>query len=368
MRPLALEALEHPVQHRSQIARASRRNPAAAGPSACRAATAAESYSASAPRQDGAASVSIGPVAQAPVLLEPAEVADFPQRRIDDRQPRPEQLLPGEIRRERQRALARIASHCTRVPVSGYAARLQCGHNPRKPFADIVLSNRQFSRNASAVKIALVTPAAAGTRHGNREYRLALGTLAARARPSRRRPAVVGRRAADVMIALHARRSHESIARFARAFPGAPAGGRADRHRSLPRHPRRAQRRAARSRSRPASSCCRRWASPSCPPRCAARRASSTSPAARSSRPRRSRALRGDRERPSARGKGSLPLRRCARAPAAGEPHRGHAHGRRPRARRWRGKRGAGRARDRATAGWAACRTGGRCACSPAAG
>jgi putative glycosyltransferase (TIGR04348 family) len=72
------------------------------------------------------------------------------------------------------------------------------------------------------VKIALVTPAAASTRHGN------WNTASRWARLLRQ----LGHRvavqlswddaAADVLIALHARRSHESVARFARAFPGRP--------------------------------------------------------------------------------------------------------------------------------------------------
>ena len=37
-------------------------------------------------------------VAQAPVFLEPADVADFPERRIDDRELRPEEALAVERR------------------------------------------------------------------------------------------------------------------------------------------------------------------------------------------------------------------------------------------------------------------------------
>jgi putative glycosyltransferase (TIGR04348 family) len=72
------------------------------------------------------------------------------------------------------------------------------------------------------MKIALVTPAAAATRHGN------WNTAARWARLLRQlgHEVAVGLswngQAADALMALHARRSHESVARFARAFPQRP--------------------------------------------------------------------------------------------------------------------------------------------------
>ena len=97
------------------------------------------------------------------------------------------------------------------------------------------------------MKITIVTPAAAGSRHGNRN------TAARWARLLRE----LGHRvdiqvswngaAADLLIALHARRSHESIDRFAGDFPATSARGGADRHRSLSRHPHRAPLRSNRS-------------------------------------------------------------------------------------------------------------------------
>jgi putative glycosyltransferase (TIGR04348 family) len=72
------------------------------------------------------------------------------------------------------------------------------------------------------MKIALVTPAAAGTRHGNRATAARWATLL---RGLNHRVAVQlswDGRAADALIALHARRSSESIARFALAFPRRP--------------------------------------------------------------------------------------------------------------------------------------------------
>jgi len=72
------------------------------------------------------------------------------------------------------------------------------------------------------MRIALVTPAAAGTRHGN------ANTAARWARFLRglgHRVTVQlswDGRAADALIALHARRSHDSVVRFASAFPERP--------------------------------------------------------------------------------------------------------------------------------------------------
>ena len=72
------------------------------------------------------------------------------------------------------------------------------------------------------MKIALVTPAAAGTRHGNWNTAVRWARLL---RELNHRVVVQlswDGRAADALIALHARRSHESVVRFARAFPQRP--------------------------------------------------------------------------------------------------------------------------------------------------
>src|SRR6187455_2112676 len=72
------------------------------------------------------------------------------------------------------------------------------------------------------MKITLVTPAAVGTRHGNRNT---ASRWAGMLRELGHRVAVQvswDGRAADALIALHARRSHDSIVRFARAFPQRP--------------------------------------------------------------------------------------------------------------------------------------------------
>src|SRR5437867_3360399 len=73
-----------------------------------------------------------------------------------------------------------------------------------------------------SMKIALITPAGARSRTGNRHtatrWAAMLRSLGHRVRVSVRWDG----RAADVMIALHARRSHASIARFRERFPASP--------------------------------------------------------------------------------------------------------------------------------------------------
>ena len=72
------------------------------------------------------------------------------------------------------------------------------------------------------MKIALITPAGARSRSGNRHtavrWAAMLGSLGHSVRVSR----VWDGRPADAMIALHARRSHASIAAFSKRHPGAP--------------------------------------------------------------------------------------------------------------------------------------------------
>src|SRR5437879_1316376 len=73
-----------------------------------------------------------------------------------------------------------------------------------------------------SMKIALITPARARSRSGNRHtamrWAAMLRSLGHRVRVSVRWDGL----AADVMIALHARRSHASIARFRERFPASP--------------------------------------------------------------------------------------------------------------------------------------------------
>src|SRR5207245_2107756 len=73
-----------------------------------------------------------------------------------------------------------------------------------------------------SMKIALITPAGARSRSGNRHtatrWAAMLGSLGHRVRVSVRWDG----RAADAMIALHARRSHASIVRFRERFPASP--------------------------------------------------------------------------------------------------------------------------------------------------
>jgi putative glycosyltransferase (TIGR04348 family) len=80
----------------------------------------------------------------------------------------------------------------------------------------------EFIVESFAVKIVIVTPAAAQSRHGNRHTAARWATLL---RGLDHRVAIRqswdGTRA-DVMIALHARRSHDSAKRFKAAFPDRP--------------------------------------------------------------------------------------------------------------------------------------------------
>jgi len=69
------------------------------------------------------------------------------------------------------------------------------------------------------MKVALITPAGARSRSGNRHTAIALGGDAALAWPPVRVSIRWDGRAADTMIALHARRSHASIVRFRERSP-----------------------------------------------------------------------------------------------------------------------------------------------------
>ena len=72
------------------------------------------------------------------------------------------------------------------------------------------------------MKIALVTPARPVAHSGNRNTAVRWATLLRELGHRVRVATVWDDRPADLMIALHARRSHESIARFAAAFPQRP--------------------------------------------------------------------------------------------------------------------------------------------------
>ncbi len=72
------------------------------------------------------------------------------------------------------------------------------------------------------MKIALITPAPAQSRSGNRNTALRWARLMREAGHRISVDTVWGGAASDVLIALHARRSHESIARFAACYPQRP--------------------------------------------------------------------------------------------------------------------------------------------------
>ena len=85
-----------------------------------------------------------------------------------------------------------------------------------------VIVGPQFSSLISTLRICIVTPAAARSRHGNRNTASRwAGFLRELGHKVEIAQAWSGARA-DLMIALHARRSHASIAAYAEAFPDRP--------------------------------------------------------------------------------------------------------------------------------------------------
>lgn len=79
-----------------------------------------------------------------------------------------------------------------------------------------------MARTHRILNIALVTPAAAGSRHGNRNTATRWAGLMRELGHRVRTMLEWDGANADLMIALHARRSHDSIARYARAHPARP--------------------------------------------------------------------------------------------------------------------------------------------------
>jgi putative glycosyltransferase (TIGR04348 family) len=74
----------------------------------------------------------------------------------------------------------------------------------------------------SALRISLVTPAAVGTRNGNRNTAVRWARFMRESGHRVKLEQHWNGEACDLMIALHARRSHDSIAHFAHAFPDRP--------------------------------------------------------------------------------------------------------------------------------------------------
>ena len=72
------------------------------------------------------------------------------------------------------------------------------------------------------MKIALITPAAAGSRYGNRNTAVRWAELLRDLGHDVTVQECWRGRSADVLLALHARRSHDSIARFAECYPARP--------------------------------------------------------------------------------------------------------------------------------------------------
>src|SRR5581483_1901144 len=147
----------------------------------------------------------IAAMAQAPALLEPADVADFPQRRVHDGETRTEELRAGEVRVEREGPRACARERRIEPRRVRHGARRVC-----------------YSHRGEFMKVSIVTPASAHARSGNHN------TAARWAHLLRElgHRVVVERewrgQECDAMIALHAKKSHSSIARFAAAFPERP--------------------------------------------------------------------------------------------------------------------------------------------------
>jgi len=72
------------------------------------------------------------------------------------------------------------------------------------------------------MKIALITPAGARSRSGNRHTAMRWATMLRALGHEVQVSVRWNGRAADVMIALHARRSHDAIAQFRERFPTLP--------------------------------------------------------------------------------------------------------------------------------------------------
>ena len=72
------------------------------------------------------------------------------------------------------------------------------------------------------MRITIITPAARGSRHGNRNTASRWAGLLAELGHRVATRVTWDGAAADALIALHARRSHDSISRYAAAFPGRP--------------------------------------------------------------------------------------------------------------------------------------------------
>src|SRR5262250_1432122 len=77
-------------------------------------------------------------------------------------------------------------------------------------------------RGKHSMKIALITPAGARSRSGNRHTAVRWAAMLRSLGHAVRVATRWDGRAADAMIALHARRSHDAVVRFRERFPASP--------------------------------------------------------------------------------------------------------------------------------------------------
>src|SRR3954463_14644866 len=102
------------------------------------------------------------------------------------------------------------------------------GPSSRSP-SRLALTRAKWSRaasrsedNVAMARLFIVTPAGAGLRNGNRHTALRWAALARAARHSVRVAVHWEGEPCDALIALHARRSHDSIARYRQQRPNGP--------------------------------------------------------------------------------------------------------------------------------------------------
>lgn len=154
------------------------------------------------------------PFTQTPALFKPAQVPDLPQRRVDDSQPGPEPLLRFEQLRQGQRAFARRIQHGQYI---GVRQRLGNAHD----FADLLYWVEVYP-DTTLMKIALITPASPKSRYGNRNTAVRWAELLRELGHEVSVQESWNGHAVDAMLALHARRSHDSVIRFVQRWPERP--------------------------------------------------------------------------------------------------------------------------------------------------
>ncbi len=148
------------------------------------------------------------------MLLEPRDVADLPEHRVDDGELRAQQSLAVEIAGQGAKAIARgieVPAHLLRRERSG-----------RNQVRGRTGRHRGPSLTGKRMRIAIVTPSAASTRTGNRHTAQRYAAFLRDAGHRVRVASAWDGAECDLMIALHARRSAASIARFRARYPERP--------------------------------------------------------------------------------------------------------------------------------------------------